>query len=225
MIQEILDYLLIKKELLTLNTEEILNKLSNEETLELYCRNISKMSKEEVFLYTDDGLMQKVSAIVYEKRFSNKHSKEIIDNMNEILDYIHKYRTLSNEEKLLIQYNWIKEEKESRRVPLRKVPFLYNLGDIYELIRNDYDSLKILSGDFLTNPFNKLFELSTINWICSNYPTILSNNNTLLTYAIFLCSIIEDDTVTYKKMIKETKERLENIRNESINEFKKQIKK
>lgn len=226
MIQEILDYLLIKKELLTLSKEEILAKLDNEDTLALYCKMISEMSKQDAFLYTHTELMQKVQAIVYEKRFSCKHSKEVIDNMNDLLDYVHKYRTLSDSEKCLLRRHWVKEEKESRKLPLRKFPgFYYTIGDIYELIRHDYDSLRILSGDFLTTPFNKLFQLSTINWICSNYSKTFSTNFNLLTMAIFLCSIIEDDTVAYSKMVKETKIQLESIRNEVIEEAKKVYKK
>jgi len=225
MIQEILDYLLIKKELLTLTTEEMLDKLNNEEILAHYCGIISKMSKEDLFLYTDDELMLKVQAIVYEKRFSNKHSKELIDNMNEMLDYTHNYRTLTEYEKMLIRCNWIKEEKESRKLPLRKLSYTYTINDIYQLICYDYDSLKVLVGDFSAEFFNKLFELSTINWTCSNYPEIVFNNDTFLAYAISICSIVEGDSLLYKRMVKETKEQLQNLTNEKTIEFKKITKK
>lgn len=225
MIQEILDYLLIKNELLTLSIEDILSKLDDEQLLEKYCRLISKMSKEEDFLYTNDGLIEKVQSIIHEKRFSCKHSKEIVDNMNELLDYVHNYKKLTNDEKILIRQKWLKEEKENRKLPLRNLPGFYRISDIYDLITKDYECLIRLSPENFFSPFIKLHQLSTINWVCTKYPKFFFHNPDFVTTAILLCSIIEEDNDIYRKINQETKKRLEDIRSDSIEELKKGIQK
>ena len=208
MIQEILDCLWIKKELLTLNKEEILTKLKDEPTLEYYCQNICKILEQDNFFFTSPDLNEKIREIVYEKRFSDHHNKELIANMNQMLDAVHRYRQMSDSEKKQIIYNWKKQEKECRNLPFRNLP--WGIQDLYEAIKTDYDYAILLLGGFTKQDGSLFLMLSTTGWLCHNYPEFFDNHISI-TLARNACDCIKSLHIPYTKMAKEIEKKLDKI--------------
>lgn len=213
MIQEILGCLWIKRDFITLTNSQLLEKIKIEENLEFYCKGICQILEEDDFFYTNDNFINKIRTIVHELRFYDHYDKEIVANFNQMLEAVHRYEKMPQVEKNEIRHNWIKKEKQARKFPFQK--FLsYSTGDVYELIKKDYDYFVLLATGN-GSEFSILCILNMINWICSNYPDLLKTNLYLLQSSIYWCNVIKTDKIPIKyrtqvfTMLKETEKNIE----------------
>ena len=192
MTQEILDYLLIKAHFILCTKEELLEKVKEERLLEIYCYNICRILEQEQFFFTSDELMQKLETFVYEKRFDKKHEKEVVLAFNVMINYINKYKQLSNSDKMKIGAEWINQEAKVRNLPFRRFTG-YNLESIYECIKNEsYYAKILLLDDCALEIYNPFYLLTTINVLCNCYPNVLLENLNGVSRCCASVIVIED---------------------------------
>ncbi len=232
MIQEILDYLLIKSQFILCTEEELLEKVKDEKILEIYCDIICTIIENENFFYTDEKLMKKLDTIVREKRFEGRHKNELIVDFNIIVETINKYKTLSESDKIIITANWIDEEAKARDIPFRKFP-----GCTVDVIHNyikyeSYYTRLLFTDDIEVEVEYPLYLLGTINLLCNRYPDIIIQNVDAAercTSILLLMKDVYKKTIIANSMIRKTLKRLEkvseNIPEEDIVKYEKIMKK
>lgn len=225
MIQEILDYLLIKSQFLILSKEELLEKVRDEDYLEIYCDIICGIIENEYFFYTSDELMEKLQAIVYEKRFANTHSKELIVDFNIIVDAINNYKSMTDSDKMLLRAEWIKQEANTRKLPYRKFPG-YLVEDIYPMIKSDSFYIEnLVKEETCMDIYNPVYFLSSINLLCNKYSSIFKENPNILSlcYAFSISlqqKVCPKGYFVYSRMAKHTFNELEKIEEVISDEIK-----
>ena len=231
MIQEILDYLLIKAHFILCTDEEILEKVKDEQMLEIYCDNICRILANETFFYTDKKIMEKLETFVYKKRFEGNHKKETIVDFNIMVDAVQKYKKLSDSDKIQNTVEWINKEAEVRNLPFRRFPG-YNLEAIYNCISNEsYYAKMFLLDDCNLEVYDPIYILTTINLLCNCYPQVLEEDLMIISRCYASILLVEDACKKhyYKKMVKQTLRSLEaitkNIKDEDIDNYQKVIKK
>lgn len=215
MTQEILDYLLIKSQFISLTTEELLEKMKDEKLFEIYCDIICNVIEHETFFYTSPDLIAKLEKIVGTKRFDGYHKPEVIHDINEIISVINSYKTLSEEDKKINTKTWIKQQVEIRKLPYFKI-MEYNIESIYQVIANE-----IYYADMLINKktdiqiYNPFYLLGTINLLISEYPLIFSDQD-ILSYCYSLSLVLKEKVFPkkhrlYSKMAKNILNSLDDI--------------
>lgn len=231
MIQEILDYLLIKSHFILCTEEELLEKVEDERMLEIYCDNICRILEQEKFFYTSDELIEKLEAIVYKKRFDGKHSKELIVDFNIMIDAINQYKKLSSSDKILLGAKYIDEEVKIRNMPFRRFPG-YTLNAIYDCIKNEsYYAKILLQKECDLAIYDPLYLLTTVNLLCNRYPEALQENLNGISRCCASVIMLDDlsKNFYYRKMLKKTNKTLEelakDIPDEDIDNYQKVIKK
>lgn len=216
MTQGILDYLLIKSQFLLLTKEEIIEKLDTEEILQKYCEIICDIIDNEAFFTTSDEMIDKLSSLVYEKRFASKHNKETVECFNKMLDVTLNYKKSSNSDKILSNAYWLKQSSLDRNLPLRRFPG-YDIGSMYNIIKYDYYYADIILNQkenaIIINPIHLL---STINLLASCYPFVFDENPDSLSLCYSYSLLLQDKIYPnghhiYSKMAKKAQKSLEII--------------
>lgn len=171
MIQEILDYLLIKAHFILLTEEELLKNVETEEYLQIYCDKICEILSHDNFFYTNPEFMKKIEAILSHKRFEGRHNHKLTMDFNDMIEAVRKYKDLAIEEKQEIIHDWIRIEVENRNIPFGKFLKL-SLSTVYEWITADsYYAMLLLQNNQCTIE-NSFSLLSTINLLTTVYPVI-----------------------------------------------------
>lgn len=214
MTQEILDYLLIKAQFICMSSDELLENMKEEQWLEVYCDIICRIIEHEKFFYTSPKLIQKLADIVHKKRFDGYHSKEVIADLNEILETVNIYNNLSDSEKMMCTTGWINEQAEIRKLPYRKL-IGYDLKSMYEFIYNEKYYADLIFSQQSGEIFNPFYVLGTINMLISEFPQVFENGDYLsFAYALSYSlqgKVFKSRYHTYSKMAKDTTHRLEEL--------------
>lgn len=110
MIQEILDYLLIRSFLINSTEKEIVESVTDEETFSYLLNSIYNLMQDENFVLTSPALYDRVLAFITKYRFDYIKNKEYCEKMNYIIGRLHDYTLMSANRKKDIMYNWVEEE-------------------------------------------------------------------------------------------------------------------
>lgn len=129
MIQEIYDYLWIRKYLMSVDIDTILENIKKEDNYEEIVTIISKLMQKEDFLLTYQYLQEKVRTIINENRFNYNQNKDINDEMNYIIYRLNTYRNMSDENKLRLINSFYEEEWKNRNLPLIYKPAINYLDN------------------------------------------------------------------------------------------------
>ena len=167
MIQEILDYLLIRNLLYNSDSEELIAVVETKENFVYILDNIYLLMQEENFVFLSPHLVMNVSAFIQKYRFDYNKEKEINDKMNYIIERLNDYRHMSSKRKELVIQDWILQESENRNLPL----CYRNLTSVLGLI--SLDAFYFLNMVSIKEPFQIecLVEyLSIINIIINKFP-------------------------------------------------------
>lgn len=118
MIQEILDYLLIRSLLYNSDADELIEAIKEKEDFTYVLDNIHMLMQEENFIFVAPHLVFNVSELITKYRFDYIKNKELNDKMNDIIGRLNDYKYMSDKRKQYIINNWIEEESNNRNLPL-----------------------------------------------------------------------------------------------------------
>lgn len=215
MTQEILDCLLIKAQFILLTTEELLDKMKNEEYFEIYCNAICNIIEHDGFFYANGEVIKKLDDIINYKRFDCKHSSEIISDINEIIGVINCYKLLSDDDKKLNTEIWVKQQVDIRKLPYSKV-VQYSIESIYQILFNErYYANMIINKSAHISIYNPFYLLGTINMLINQYPAVFTDGD-ILSYCYSLALALQSKVFPkkyrlYSKMAKEVVHSLDEI--------------
>lgn len=223
MIQETLDYLLIRNLLACCSSEQIIETIDCKETFSYFVKNVAKIMEQENFIFLTQELLDKVANTIYKYRFDYNKEKEINNNMNYIIDRIRDYKEMSISRKNYIKYSWAKEEWENRELPKK----YQDLKTMIKMVVNDgtYIYSMLSSAEFCIQDIVQY--LSIINFILNKVTSDLDEDITL--YEISLENLNRLKQARLKrherKMLENTIKRLEDVCNiEKENNNKRLVK-
>jgi len=208
MIQEILDYLLIRSFLLNSNEKEIIDSVTNEEEFAYVLNNIYNLMQEEDFVLISSHLSDKVLSFISKYRFDYIKNKDYCDKMNYIIGRLHNYKNMSIDRKKYIVNNWIEEESKTRGLP----KCYQNGEDLFSLISLD---MKYLMGmisigeEFVIT--NVVEYVSLINIIMNKFPECFEDDHLFLEVArnnLNALKKVPFMKLRYLKMIKDSLNKL-----------------
>lgn len=176
MIQEILDYLLIRSLLINSTTEEIIEEIKDKDSFYYIVESIDKLMQEEDFLFVLSEYNEKTLDIVSHYRFDYNKDKELNDKMNYIIGRLKQLREISPERKKYIIDNWLEEEWKNRELPKK----YQNIDDIVYLVSLDASYLiGIISLSQME--IKSVIEYSSlINIIINKFPDFFYEDKVLL---------------------------------------------
>lgn len=189
MIQEILDYLLIKAQFVCMTEEELLSRMSNEDSLKIYLDIICGIMEQDVFFFTSEHITNKLEKVINKTRFESPHDAQTVQDFNEIIGAINFYNKISVSERQFISKEWINEQVQKRKLLFSKSNY-YDLDCIYQFIKDDYVYAKYLlalsNNDFIIhNPFSFL---GTVNYIIDQFPLVFAEKPEIMPFCYTLLS-------------------------------------
>lgn len=217
MIQEILDYLLIKAQFILMSSDELLENMKEETNFEIYCDIICNVIEHENFFNSSPELIAKLTDIIHQKKFDGVHKKETIVDLNKMLEIVNRYKTMTDYEKYLCSITWLKQQTEIRKLPYRKLDY-YNLENIYQFIFNEKYYAQLILNQQSGEIFNPFYALSTINMLINDFPQVFKDGD-CFSYAYSLSLLLQEKIYKskyriYSKMAKNTMHSLEQLEQE-----------
>lgn len=209
MIQEILDYLLIRSFLINSSEEEIIGVIETEENFAYILNSIYELMQEENFIFTSHFLCHKVQAFINKYRFDYIKNKEYCEKMNYIIDRFNEYNAMSDHRKKVIVNDWIEEE-----VKARELPRLYK--NVYSLINLISSDMKYFQGMIsVGEPFeidNVIEYVSLINIMMNKFSNIFEEDKQFLEVTKLNLETFSKIPLGYHnlKMVKKALKRLKN---------------
>ncbi len=177
MIQEILGYCLIKKQLIKEPEMQILIDVSEKKALVSWLHYLEKLIQREKLISANPEILIKVRNIVNMKRFEYFGDSEIQSLCNSLVGYCNTYDTLLKSEKTEICEKWLEGEISSRNIPTIKPEV--DIKTILELIASDFDNLCTLlnSNGQSMEKGDSLSYLSTISWTANQHPELFNTKD------------------------------------------------
>lgn len=179
MIQEILGYCLIKKQLIEEPEMQILIDVSERKSLINWLHYLEKLIQREKLIFANPEILIKIRNIVNMKRFEYFEDSEIQSLCNDLIAYCNTYDALSESKKRKICEEWLEDEISSRKIPTTKPEV--DIKTILGYIASDFDTLYILLNQN-SEPMKKkepLSYLSTISWAINKYPELFDTKDEL----------------------------------------------
>lgn len=177
MIQEILDYLLIRCLLLNSTSKEIIEKIQDKETFYYIIDSIYKLMQEENFVFALSEYNNKTSDVVNSYRFNYNKDKELNDKINYIIGRLQEFRSMSKGRKKDVIDNWIQEESQSRNLP-KCYQNIQNLVDLVSLDIAYFQGMITVDEPFIVESVVEY--VSLINIIINKYPECFNEDHLFL---------------------------------------------
>lgn len=188
MIQEILDYLLIRSVLLNSTSEEMINTINDTKTFPYIIKNINLLMQQEDFILLDKSLQYKVVDILQKFRFDYIKDKEVNDQMNYIIDRLKTYKEMSYDRKRYLVNEWIKQEAKTRELPW----YYHTIKNLVSLISLDmYYFQRMIVTDEPFEIDNVVEYLSLLNIILNKFPDCFQEDKLFLELTREKCKMIK----------------------------------
>lgn len=133
MILEILDYCLIKSQLIEFSKEEIIEQFCSQESQELWYSALYNLTIDDLFLISDSSVFEKARRIIEDTRFSYSSDK-IKAIANEFIRYFNTYLSASKDTSTLLRAEWGQREANLHGLPSGT----YKTCELLEYIKYDY---------------------------------------------------------------------------------------
>ena len=136
-INENVNSMLVKNQLLVLKEDELVKKYkNNDRNFQAFISGTNRLLdiEPEYFLIMDDS-MEKVRTIISENRMNYKNKKETIDKMNEAIISLNKLSHLDSKYKIDLLKDYIENQYKVRRIEEPRKSDAYNLD--LNLLAND----------------------------------------------------------------------------------------
>lgn len=220
MTQEILDYCLIKANLILLPTEQILESLKTKEQLENWCLAVISVIESDHLFMIDQKSLLKIKDVISKNRFLYPHDPLLCCCFNKIIDFCNV--AMNQDQKTLYDMtsNWLQEEIIIRQLP--RISSGYSVNDL--LVFNQYDYcylVMLLTGEKMTE-FSAFPFLSTLNWVLNMFPEFFTENPEVLHRAHDLLTFCEDrksgTEKKLRKVAKLVKKRIDKIPDSASND-------
>lgn len=179
MIQEILGYCLIKKQLIEEPEMQILIDVSERKSLINWLHYLEKLIQREKLIFANPEILIKIRNIVNMKRFEYFEDSEIQSLCNDLIAYCNTYDALSESKKRKICEEWLEDEISSRKIPTTKPEV--DIKTILGYIASDFDNLCTLlnSNGQSMEKGDSLSYLSTISWTANQHPELFDTKDEL----------------------------------------------
>lgn len=206
-INENVNSMLVKNQLLVLKEDELVKKYkNNDRNFQAFISGTNRLLdiEPEYFLIMDDS-MEKVRTIISENRMNYKNKKETIDKMNEAIISLNKLSHLDSKYKIDLLKDYIENQYKVRRIEEPRKSDAYNLD--LNLLAND-----IVVFSNIINPKQEDEEIevqyiySSINYLVNVMPELFDEDlkNRLITILKSVHDAIKINKVIprrYKKSI------------------------
>lgn len=171
MILEILDCCLIKKQLIELNEEDILNIYATEHEIEnMYNILYSIASSGDSFLISDFRIIKKIRYIIGKTRFEYKNS-QIKGMANSLIEYFNTYESLSKEKYYAILAQWGSEEATMHHL----TKGVYYTKDVLDYIKFDYNYISYLFDNKESIDVIPTYAIASIYYLIEKFPEVFRN--------------------------------------------------
>jgi len=117
MILEILDYCLIKSQLIEFSEEEIIEQLDTESTLELWYSVLYNLVLKDDFPISDSTIFEKARNIIGNTKSQYPKNQNIRQMANDLINYFNTYASLPKEAKQVLHNDWMKKEASLHQLP------------------------------------------------------------------------------------------------------------
>ena len=184
-----INYFLFKQLIIKKNIQQIIDYFF-EDKLDELIYILEEFINNELVVIADVAIcIELYHLVLYLKQIDNNN--EYLDIINNILEKIHEYiyKDSLTEEYATINYTSLASKKRSLTP---KFIFGYNVSEIEEYEIRDYDIIYLLLKDpnklALINP---IYVLSSISYLCSDYPNIIEEENINNAIRYYLYNIIQ----------------------------------
>ena len=171
MILEILDYCLIKSQLLEFDEDEIIAQFTDEESQGLWYSVLYNLTVDDDFLISDSSVFDKAKEIVGRTRF-DYNSKEIKGMANDLIDYFNTYASLPRENVIPLVAEWGNKEATLHGLPSGT----YRSCDLLEYVKYDHYYLSYLfNNDETQVRVNPKHAIASISYLINRFPNVFKN--------------------------------------------------
>lgn len=167
MIQEILDYCLIKSQLLEFSKEEIMSQFDTATKYGAWIEVLYFLSMDDDFLISDDLVFKKARDIVREMRFEYKE-KNIGNLSNGLIEYFNVYDSLPEAVITELKAEWGAKEAKLHNLPSGE----YKIEELLEYIKYDHYYISYLFSDTMEVRVNPSHVVSSISYLINKCPNI-----------------------------------------------------
>lgn len=172
MILEILDYCLIKSQLLEFDKDEIIAQFTDEESQELWYSVLYNLALEDDFLISDSSVFEKAREIIGRTRFNYKDNKVIKGMANDLIDYFNTYASLPSETATQLRAEWGNSEATLHGLPSGT----YRTCDLLEYAKYDHYYISYLFSNEETQVrVNPSHAIASISYLINKFPDVFKN--------------------------------------------------
>ncbi len=187
MIQEILDYLLIRSTLVNSTSQEIIENTDDKAIFSYLVHAISSLMQQEDFLLVDPSFPEKVSDLIQFYRFDYNQEKDLNSEMNYIIGRLSDYKKMSFNRKQKLIQDWINQETKNRDLP--KYSGKENLLGLISL--DGYYFCQMISIQQTFEIENAVEYLSILNIIHNKFPDFFKQDLSFVELNREICNHIQ----------------------------------
>lgn len=171
MILEILDYCLIKSQLLEFSEEEIMAQFTDQDSQELWYSVLYNLTVDDDFLISDSSVFDKAREIIGRTRF-NYDNKKIKGMANDLIDYFNTYASLPKEDVIPLVAEWGNKEATLHGLPSG----VYRSCDLLEYVKYDHYYISYLFDNEETQVrINPTHAIASISYLINKFPDVFKN--------------------------------------------------
>lgn len=201
---EIYSYLLIRNVLISFDSKTINENIRTHEEYTNIIKGLSELMKYEDFALVSSNLSDKILDIVQYHRFKFDN-KEILDDINNIIQKINQYRTMDINKKIDLLTEFYEKESKKRNLPAK---YANSVPLINSLIEDDIYTYKAIF---------KCYETGEVKHLALDEYDIISYNSliNLINYEepdFFTNEVVRDNTINILKQISSVRRLNHNIR-------------
>jgi len=171
MILEILDYCLIKSQLIEFSKEKLIEQFIDQESQELWYSVLYNLSVDDDFLISDSSVFEKIRLIIESTRFSYPSDK-IKEIANEFIRYFNIYLSASRDTSISLRAEWGTREANLHGLPSGT----YKTCELFEYIKYDYYYISYLfNNDEDHVQINPKHAIASIYYLIHIFPDVFKD--------------------------------------------------
>lgn len=171
MILEILDYCLIKSQLIEFSKEEIIEQFCDQESQEFWYSVLYNLSTNDDFLISDSSVFEKAREIIGSTRFSYPSDK-IKELANDFIHYFNIYLSTSKDTFISLRTDWGNREADLHGLPSGT----YKTCELLEYIKYDYYYISYLfNPDESSIRINPKHAIASIFYLIHVFPDVFKD--------------------------------------------------
>lgn len=205
---QILGYLSIRSELVSLNDEQLEEIYGSIEGYEYFVESIDYITSEEDLLFIDDKINNKIKNLISKYRFEYKLSQETCEQANNIIGRINIVDRMDFKEKAKRSRDYFAREIKDRKLPFNVDK--YTKDDVLNYIMLDSYYATVLLKDDIKDVYalGSINPITTINLILSAFVPQLKENPEILDK---MYNIIQINEIINKETLDEEKNPILNL--------------